>query len=378
MVSGVAVAAVVIAALAVLAVIPISLILAPVVDLWHKSNPDNSTVFTTGHAVVFKDLVVDGNITTFKCDIKGRNGTASRTDTLLLAQKGFPSAVTLDMPVITRVVDGSFQHLIFGSPATGLGFDAPADANDPCGGQATAVGFADLAATFNARVLAGIDALIKAGGRVDVIASTFFTVAANGISLAAANLATTISGVGIALNANGAAVAPGAGVLDLRGLGIALTSGFDVAATARDVVATAARNIVLTAATQVNVVTPSFVGTSVYVPSDQRIKQNIADANVTAAVQTLMAIRVRQYQYRPGFERPLNVTIPVGVIAQELQAVMPVAVKAVALNYPPSDGMPEQDFADLLTVENDRLISLLIATVQDTRTKLKAANVAGF
>jgi len=101
--------------------------------------------------------------------------------------------------------------------------------------------------------------------------------------------------------------------------------------------------------------------------SDQRLKKNIVDNNV--GLQAINSIRVRNFEYRLPEEvdselRPSDAVtksgIQLGVIAQELQSVLPDCVK--------------QESTGVLSVDADNLTWYTINAIKQLSTALDAAN----
>jgi hypothetical protein len=96
--------------------------------------------------------------------------------------------------------------------------------------------------------------------------------------------------------------------------------------------------------------------------SDQRLKKNIADNNV--GLDAINSIRVRNFEYRieeeitelPAHAAIKKEGVQLGVIAQELQAVLPDCVK--------------QESTGVLSVDTDNLTWYLVNAVK----QLKAQN----
>jgi len=101
--------------------------------------------------------------------------------------------------------------------------------------------------------------------------------------------------------------------------------------------------------------------------SDQRLKKNIVDNNV--GLQAINSIRVRNFEYRLPEEvdselRPSDAVtksgIQLGVIAQELQSVLPDCVK--------------QESTGVLSVDADNLTWYTVNAIKQLSTALDAAN----
>jgi hypothetical protein len=96
--------------------------------------------------------------------------------------------------------------------------------------------------------------------------------------------------------------------------------------------------------------------------SDQRLKKNIVDNN--DGLDKINSIRVRNFEYRVAeevTELPQNQAIPktgvqLGVIAQELQAVLPDCVK--------------QESTGVLSVDTDNLTWYLINAVKQLKAEI--------
>jgi hypothetical protein len=103
------------------------------------------------------------------------------------------------------------------------------------------------------------------------------------------------------------------------------------------------------------------------VTSDQRLKKNIVDNNV--GLDAINAVRVRNFEYRLPEEVDAELSpndaivktgVQLGVIAQELQAVLPDCVK--------------QESTGVLSVDSDNLTWHLVNAVKQLSTALDAAN----
>ena len=93
------------------------------------------------------------------------------------------------------------------------------------------------------------------------------------------------------------------------------------------------------------------------ITSDQRLKENIADAASASAL--IDAIQVRQYDWKSDGSHQRY-----GFIAQELVTVAPEAV------HQPAD--PEE----MMAVDYSKLVPMLVKEIQDLRKRLAAAGIA--
>jgi hypothetical protein len=91
--------------------------------------------------------------------------------------------------------------------------------------------------------------------------------------------------------------------------------------------------------------------TSYVSPSDQRLKENIADAD--DAGSKIDAIQVRKYDWKADGSHQ-----DYGMIAQELQAVAPVAVSGDA------------DSEEMMGVDYSKLVPMLIKEIQSLRSRV--------
>ena len=98
--------------------------------------------------------------------------------------------------------------------------------------------------------------------------------------------------------------------------------------------------------------------TSYNTSSDERLKHNIIDADMTAASAIIDAMQVRSFDWNLD-----NTNVPFGMIAQELVTVFPGAVSAG----------PGPD--DMLAVDYSKMVPLLIAEIQSLRGRLEAAGL---
>jgi hypothetical protein len=87
--------------------------------------------------------------------------------------------------------------------------------------------------------------------------------------------------------------------------------------------------------------------------SDQRLKENIADAN--DAGDKIDAIKVRQYDWKADGSHQ-----DYGMIAQELQTVAPEAVSGDA------------DSEEMMGVDYSKLVPMLVKEIQSLRTRITA------
>jgi hypothetical protein len=69
-----------------------------------------------------------------------------------------------------------------------------------------------------------------------------------------------------------------------------------------------------------------YITGQTYTPSDQRIKTNITDANLTIGYESFKRIRFRRYTVSPYYIPDTNDRHRTGVIADELETVLPKAV----------------------------------------------------
>ena len=98
-------------------------------------------------------------------------------------------------------------------------------------------------------------------------------------------------------------------------------------------------------------ITIAGVTTSYNTSSDERLKENISDAE--DAGSKIDAIRIRQFDWKDGGEHQ-----DYGVIAQELQSVAPEAV---------SQGYDEED---MWSVDYSKLVPTLIKEIQTLRNRV--------
>jgi hypothetical protein len=105
------------------------------------------------------------------------------------------------------------------------------------------------------------------------------------------------------------------------------------------------------------------------VTSDQRLKKNIVDNNV--GLEAIKSVRVCNFEYRlpeeinPELESHCAIAkdgVQLGVIAQELQAVLPDCVK--------------QESTGVLSVDSDPLTWYMVNAIKQLSTKLDVANTA--
>lgn len=94
--------------------------------------------------------------------------------------------------------------------------------------------------------------------------------------------------------------------------------------------------------------------------SDERIKENVA--YVTNAVEIVMAIKLRQYNFIGEPNR-----VQYGFIAQEVYQVAPQLVGKRSGNTPWRDG----SINDLMTLDKSSLVALLFGAVQDQENRLR-------
>lgn len=106
------------------------------------------------------------------------------------------------------------------------------------------------------------------------------------------------------------------------------------------------------AGTQVGRILANNAGTTQYITSsDQRLKENIADAN--DAGDKIDAIQVRQYDWKADGSHQ-----DYGMIAQELQAVAPEAVAGDA------------DSEEIMGVDYSKLVPMLVKEIQSLRARV--------
>ncbi len=103
----------------------------------------------------------------------------------------------------------------------------------------------------------------------------------------------------------------------------------------------------------------------IFIPSDERIKTNITDMNVTEAMVNIMSLRPRTYYYTDTWHEMLGEeTVESrgekrrGFIAQEVENVLPHSVKQTSLNL---DGKIVDDFRDL---RKEDLITETVSALQ--------------
>jgi len=95
---------------------------------------------------------------------------------------------------------------------------------------------------------------------------------------------------------------------------------------------------------------------SVTLSSDQRIKQNIEDADPVKCMATISAIRVRRYEINSEITKnAFQDRHQVGVIAQELETVLPKAIHVQEERF----GIP-----DFKMVDKDQIYMTLVGAVQ--------------
>jgi|GEM_PF-3404082 len=105
-------------------------------------------------------------------------------------------------------------------------------------------------------------------------------------------------------------------------------------------------------------------------PSDRRIKKNIEP--IGNALSILEKISPKQYEYRtdvhPGLHLPANTKV-YGVIAQELEEVLPTLIKET--NVPAADGR-SMSGQTIKTVNYNQLIPILIQAVKEQQAEISA------
>ena len=109
--------------------------------------------------------------------------------------------------------------------------------------------------------------------------------------------------------------------------------------------------------TQRGSITSNGSVTAYNITSDQRLKENIVDADT--ASNLIDALQVRQFDWKSDGSHQRY-----GFVAQELVAVAPEAV------HQPAD--PEE----MMAVDYSKLVPMLVKEIQSLRARLKAANIA--
>ena len=104
----------------------------------------------------------------------------------------------------------------------------------------------------------------------------------------------------------------------------------------------------------------------VFRPSDKRVKTGIEPTNTAQQLANIKKVGIYHYnlteEWAEHVERSNDDRACVGVLAQELQAVLPDAIKETGANYSLSDGTEIDNF---LTVDYDRLHTEAIGAVKE-------------
>jgi hypothetical protein len=110
-------------------------------------------------------------------------------------------------------------------------------------------------------------------------------------------------------------------------------------------------------------------------PSDEKLKQDIADMDPAGSLDQLMRLRPTSYRYRTDQYPDMNLPAEdqMGLVAQDLQQVFPELVKQVT---PPPEDDEEQDTAGagrepFLGIDYNGLIPVLIAAVQQQQWEIE-------
>jgi hypothetical protein len=95
------------------------------------------------------------------------------------------------------------------------------------------------------------------------------------------------------------------------------------------------------------------------VSSDQRIKLNIEDANVTTCYDTVKSLKLRRFEWDPSWNSDVEDRHAVGFIAQEVKSYFPKSVRIVEAN----------GFSDFHSLDVDQIYKTmygaLVKTIRD-------------
>jgi hypothetical protein len=118
--------------------------------------------------------------------------------------------------------------------------------------------------------------------------------------------------------------------------------------------------------------------TGSYLPSDKRLKKNIADLNGSLAKIMKLSAKTYEYDIDNNPKMGLSTGKQIGLIAQEVEAIFPEVVKEVPVTLPMDTlkeepkGKEEAKAPELIkTINYNELIPILVNAIQEQRNEIE-------
>jgi len=221
------------------------------------------------------------------------------------------------------------------------------------GSQANAIGSNVITIGSNATSNAAGGNTISVG--TNSLGSSVYAVALGCNSVASSGCGATA--IGAYAYANGASIAIGHRATASNGIGIgSIVIG-------QSTTSTTANSIQLGSSAYTSIYWGSGTSASFNTTSDERIKENIVEANTTICLSDVNRLKVKRFNYKDFVGSNTDKTVT-GFIAQDFREVFPKQVNEINKVYS-QEGKEDIVFEDLLSIDTSQVIYTLVGAIQE-------------